>query len=103
MSTPVDPDKMSRRQQIVQTYRMAKKSDTRLPLWLLLSFVVGAAVGFGLFFFLPGPGLLWGIAGGILIGFLGVMSGPLVRSSYRAGRLYQQALEARAKVHTRAT
>ncbi|MFC0533902.1 lipoyl synthase [Phytohabitans kaempferiae] len=30
------------------------------------------------------------------IGFAGVMSGPLVRSSYRAGRLYQQALDARA-------
>ena len=30
------------------------------------------------------------------VGFLGVMSGPLVRSSYRAGRLYKQALEARA-------
>jgi lipoic acid synthetase len=30
------------------------------------------------------------------IGFAGVMSGPLVRSSYRAGRLYQQALTARA-------
>src|SRR6201994_2329090 len=30
------------------------------------------------------------------IGFAGVMSGPLVRSSYRAGRLYQQAVEARA-------
>lgn len=30
------------------------------------------------------------------IGFAGVMSGPLVRSSYRAGRLYQQAIEARA-------
>lgn len=29
------------------------------------------------------------------IGFLGVMSGPLVRSSYRAGRLYKQATEAR--------
>lgn len=29
------------------------------------------------------------------IGFAGVMSGPLVRSSYRAGRLYQQALTAR--------
>ena len=25
------------------------------------------------------------------IGFSGVMSGPLVRSSYRAGRLYKQA------------
>lgn len=30
------------------------------------------------------------------IGFLGVMSGPLVRSSYRAGRLYQQAVAAKA-------
>ena len=29
------------------------------------------------------------------IGFSGVMSGPLVRSSYRAGRLYQQAMAAR--------
>ena len=29
------------------------------------------------------------------IGFAGVMSGPLVRSSYRAGRLYRQAMEAR--------
>jgi lipoic acid synthetase len=27
------------------------------------------------------------------MGFLGVMSGPLVRSSYRAGRLYKQAME----------
>jgi len=30
------------------------------------------------------------------IGFLGVMSGPLVRSSYRAGRLYAEAVAARA-------
>jgi lipoic acid synthetase len=30
------------------------------------------------------------------VGFLGVMSGPLVRSSYRAGRLYKQAQAARA-------
>jgi lipoate synthase len=29
------------------------------------------------------------------MGFAGVMSGPLVRSSYRAGRLYQQAIAAR--------
>jgi lipoic acid synthetase len=29
------------------------------------------------------------------LGFRGVMSGPLVRSSYRAGRLYRQALAAR--------
>jgi lipoic acid synthetase len=30
------------------------------------------------------------------LGFLGVMSGPLVRSSYRAGRLYRDALASRA-------
>ena len=29
------------------------------------------------------------------IGFAGALSGPLVRSSYRAGRLYRQALESR--------
>jgi len=34
------------------------------------------------------------------IGFSGVMSGPLVRSSYRAGRLYKQALEKRSQVAT---
>jgi lipoic acid synthetase len=32
------------------------------------------------------------------IGFAGVMSGPLVRSSYRAGRLYEQALARRGAV-----
>jgi lipoic acid synthetase len=31
------------------------------------------------------------------MGFAGVMSGPLVRSSYRAGRLYAQALAARGE------
>jgi len=29
------------------------------------------------------------------VGFLGVMSGPLVRSSYRAGRLYREAMAAK--------
>ncbi|WP_171171807.1 lipoyl synthase [Streptomyces sp. I05A-00742] len=31
------------------------------------------------------------------IGYAGVMSGPLVRSSYRAGRLYRQAIEKRSE------
>ena len=35
-------------------------------------------------------------ADALALGFAGVMSGPLVRSSYRAGRLYHQAVEARA-------
>jgi lipoic acid synthetase len=36
------------------------------------------------------------------IGFAGVMSGPLVRSSYRAGRLYRQAVESRGAVQASA-
>jgi lipoic acid synthetase len=32
------------------------------------------------------------------LGFVGVMSGPLVRSSYRAGRLYRDALASRASL-----
>jgi len=32
------------------------------------------------------------------IGFLGVMSGPLVRSSYRAGRLYKEAMAGKSGV-----
>jgi lipoyl synthase len=35
------------------------------------------------------------------VGFAGVMAGPLVRSSYRAGRLYQQAMDARATAGSR--
>jgi lipoic acid synthetase len=33
----------------------------------------------------------------LALGFAGVMSGPLVRSSYRAGRLYAQAMEQRTE------
>jgi lipoyl synthase len=35
-------------------------------------------------------------ADALAMGFAGVMSGPLVRSSYRAGKLYAQAIEQRA-------
>jgi len=34
------------------------------------------------------------------LGFAGVLAGPLVRSSYRAGRLYQQAIEQRHQTPT---
>ncbi|MDO5683098.1 MAG: lipoyl synthase [Propionibacteriaceae bacterium] len=37
------------------------------------------------------------------IGYPGVMSGPLVRSSYRAGRLYREAMAAREAVPTATT
>lgn len=73
MSTASAPEKMSRRAQLAQTYRMAKTSDPRIMLWCLGAFLVGFAVGFALFYFLPGPGIVWGILGGVLFGLLAAM------------------------------
>ncbi|WP_243059712.1 DUF4191 domain-containing protein [Nocardioides sp. SR21] len=58
---PVDPDQMGRMRQFVETYRMARKVDRALPLWLLGAFVVGAALGFGLLTLLPGDSTLQSI------------------------------------------
>ena len=72
MSTPATTP-TSRRAQIMQTYTMAKRSDPRLG-WIILGvFVLGAAVGFGLMWLLPGSGVLSlviSIIGALLIGAL---------------------------------
>ena len=68
---PVDPNKMSRRAQFVETYRMARKSDPRLPLWILGSLLVGGVIGFVVFWILPGEGvlgLILSIVGALLVG-----------------------------------
>ena len=73
MAKETDPDKTSRRKQFVQTYRMAKRSDPAIGLWILGAFLLGAAVGFVAFLLLPGDGTLgWVIAafGGLLLGLL---------------------------------
>ena len=70
---PVDPEKMSRRAQFVETYRMARKSDPRLGLWVGGAFVLGAAIGFGVFFLIAAGsllGLIIAIVGGLLLGAL---------------------------------
>ena len=73
MAKETDPDKTSRRKQFVQTYRMAKKSDPAIGLWILGAFLLGAAVGFVAFMLLPGDGALgWAIAGAgaLMLGLL---------------------------------
>ncbi len=75
MSTPATTP-TSRRGQIMQTYTMAKRSDPRLGLILLATFVVGAAVGFTLMWLLPGDGVLAlviSIIGAFLIGMLAAL------------------------------
>ena len=71
-----ETDKMGRRQQFVETYRMAKKTDPALGLWIAGAFVLAAAVGFAVFYFLPGGGVLGliiAILGAILLGALAAM------------------------------
>jgi hypothetical protein len=71
---PVDPDKMSRTKQFIETYRMATKSDPRLGLWILGSFLLGAGAGFAVFFWLlPTGGILHAVisvVGALLLGTL---------------------------------
>lgn len=64
--------KQSRRQQVLASYRMTKKSDPRIGLILLGTFVLAAAVGFAVFWLVPGG---WGfdLATAVLLGVLAVL------------------------------
>jgi hypothetical protein len=71
-----DPSKMSRRRQLVETYKMSKESDPRLGLWMLGAFVLFGAIGFGIFWLLPGSGaigMVLSVFGALLFGLLAMM------------------------------
>ncbi len=75
-ATTDDPAAMSRRRQIVETYKMTKESDRVIGLWMLGAFLVVGAIGFGIFWILPGSGifgLVISIIGGLLFGLLAMM------------------------------
>jgi len=75
-ATSDDPAKMSRRRQVIETYRMTKETDKVIGLWMLGAFLVGGGIGFGIFWFLPGTGtfaLVISIVGGVLFGALAAM------------------------------
>jgi F0F1-type ATP synthase assembly protein I len=54
----LDPSSMSRRQQIVETYRMTKEADPAVGLVVAVTFLLGAIVGGVLFWLLPTSGVL---------------------------------------------
>ncbi|WP_323790950.1 DUF4191 domain-containing protein [Nocardioides sp.] len=96
-----DPLKMSRRRQVVETYRMSKQGDPRIGLWMLGSFLVFGALGFGLFTLLPGSGtakMVFAIIGGVMIGFLAMM----IVFSRRAQNAAFKRLEGQAGAGARA-
>jgi Domain of unknown function (DUF4191) len=69
---PAAEKKQGRLKQIVASYRMTKKSDPRIGLILLGIFLVAGALGFGLFFLLPG-GWILDLLTAVLIGLLAVL------------------------------
>jgi Domain of unknown function (DUF4191) len=56
-NTP-DPESMGRARQFIETYKLTKRSDPRIGLWLIGAFVLAGAVGFAIFTVLPGTGLI---------------------------------------------
>jgi hypothetical protein len=71
---PEEQPALSRRQQFVQTYQMARKSDPALGRWILGAALLGLVVGFAVFWLLLGR---HGILGTVLAVFGAVMVGTL--------------------------
>ena len=72
-----EPPQLNRRQQIAETYRMAKRSDPAIGRWIGGAFAVGAVVGFVVFFLLTGSGgtlsLILSIIGALMLGVLAAL------------------------------
>jgi hypothetical protein len=86
----LDPSAMSRRQQFVESYRITKQAQPNINLWLFGAFVVGAVIGGGLFWLLPGSGIL-----GWAFTIIGALLGAVLCTLILFGRRAQAAAYAR--------
>jgi hypothetical protein len=88
---PAEQPKLGRREQFVQTYQMAKKSDTALGRWVGGAALLGLVVGFGLFWLVVGRsstlGLVLSIVGGLMVA---VLCGLIVFSRRAQRAVYGQ-------------
>jgi len=93
---PAAPPELSRRQQFVQTYQMAKKSDRALGRWVGGAALLGLAVGFAVFWLIVGRsstlGVILSVVGGLMVGLLA----GLVVFSRRAQRAVYGQMEGQA-------
>ena len=82
---------LSRRQQFVQTYQMARKSDPAIGRWVLGAGLVGLVVGFGLFWLVAGRtstlGLVLSAIGALMAA---VLTGLIVFSRRAQKAVYGQ-------------
>ena len=72
----LDPSSMSRRQQVMETYRMTKQTDPKVGLVVAGTFVVGAIVGGIVFTLLPASGVLgviFTVIGAVLFGLVAAL------------------------------
>jgi hypothetical protein len=96
-----EPAKTSRRRQVIETYKMTKETDRVIGLWMLGAFLIAGAIGFGIFWILPGTGtfaLVISIIGGAMFGLLGMM----IIFSRRAQRAAYNRLEGQIGAAARA-
>jgi hypothetical protein len=88
-----EPEKQGRIKQFTETYRMAKRSDPQLGLWILGAFVAAGIVGFVVFWLIVGDksalGLVISIVGGVMLGVLAA----LILFSRRAQKAAYQQME----------
>jgi hypothetical protein len=88
---PTDPPALKRRQQFVQTYQMAKKSDPAIGRWIALFAGVGFVVGFGVFWLAVGRtgtlGLVLTVVGALMVA---VLAGLIVFSRRAQRAVYGQ-------------
>jgi hypothetical protein len=72
----LDPSSMSRRQQVMETYRMTKQADPKVGLLVAGTFVLGAIVGGIVFTLLPASGVLgviFTVIGAVLFGVVAAL------------------------------
>jgi hypothetical protein len=72
----LDPSSMSRRQQVMETYRMTKQADPKVGPLVAGTFVLGAIVGGVLFWLLPATGVLgviFTVVGAVLFGVVAAL------------------------------
>jgi hypothetical protein len=72
MAKTEKPAKEGRLKQIAASYRMTREADPRIGLILLGAFVVAGAIGFGIFWLLPGM-WVFDLIGAILVGLIAAL------------------------------